>query len=385
MKDRSLFHLLMARLRQLTSGLPAHERDFAESLQGSLKIEQSGDWFSVTWRWRNKQYDLNAPGDAFHFYVRGDVGKAPAIRGGRAENWKSAEALLRRIAELSGERLPADPRPGSLNIFVFDQTDSGPSHILLIMPGVMAGLVALALAGVEIAVWTAIAAITLAYLNDVFRYTMPRGWTDGLAPVVIALGALVPSCFMMSPMSAAVLALSIALFSRAELLGVNASIIDWTMPGAATGSLVLVMGQTGWVALVIVAVFILLVLALMPRRLPPIPAVTAVAVAFVVAIMITVFGVRLSPAIAVGPVAYWLHWLIAGIFAVTFLLGWVFGHLFLLFPWLGLGMIAATCLAALIGLGGDAAQFPTALAGFGLCALARLLYACVPQLQLARQ
>lgn len=380
MKDRSLFHLLMARLRQLTSGLPAHERDFVESLQGSLKIEQSGDWFSIAWRSRNKQYDLNVPGDTFHFYVRGDTGKAPAIHGGRAENWKSAEALLRRIAELSGEHLPADPRPGSLNIFVFDQTDSAISHELMIVPGLVAGLIALALTRAEIGFWTAVAAISLAYWDSFFRHSLLRRPAHWLAPIVIAIGALVPSYFMTSPASTAVLALSIALFARAELLAGDASILDWIVPGVATGGVVLALGPSGWVAVAAIGAFILLTLVLMPRRMPMRPVVASLAAAVAAATLATLFShVPLDGDAGAQSALAWIYALIIGTFAVTFLLGWVFGQQFLLFPWAGLGVVGASYLAVLLFSTGDRAALSfTALAGFGICAVLRLFHAFAP-------
>lgn len=379
MKDRSLFHLLMARLQQLTSGLAAHERDFAESLQGSLKIEQNGDWYSVAWLWRNKQYDLNVPGDSFHFYVRGDIGKAPAIRGGRAENWKSAEALLRRIAELSGERLPEDRRPGSMNVFVFDQVEGATPHALMIVPGLAAGLVALAFATAEIALWTAVVSIALAYLNGLFRYSLLCRPAHGMAPIVIACGALIPGYFMTSPMSAAAIAVSIALFARAELLA--GSLIDWVVAGVAAGAIVFAIGPAGWVAVAIIAASILLTRALMPRRLPARPALAGIAVAVTVAILAGLLAHMLPQRVAAGtPAPPWLHGFVVGMFAVTFLLGWVFGQQFLLFPWIGLGVFGATYLAVLLlSSPGGVATSLTALTGFGVCAAARLLYAFAPQ------
>src|ERR1043166_46143 len=144
----------------------------------------------------------------------------------------------------------------------------------MIQPGLLAGLAALFFARAEIAFWTAIASIALAYLNGFFQHSLLRRPAHRLAPIVIACGSLIPGYFMTSPMSAAVLAMSIALFARAGLLAADGSIVDWSVPGAAAGAIVFVIGSVGWVAVIVIGTSILLMLRLMPRRLPVVPALT---------------------------------------------------------------------------------------------------------------
>ena len=167
MKDRSLLHLLLARLRQLAWHASSGEREFVENLQNNLKVEQDGDWFLISWRWQNKEHELNVPGAAFQFYGRGDVAQQPTRRGGRLKNWQQAEDVLRRIAEISGAGLPADRRPGSLNTIVSERVDrSSRQHLLIVVPGLLAGFLAFALTQFEIGVWTGVAAIALSYLTQ---------------------------------------------------------------------------------------------------------------------------------------------------------------------------------------------------------------------------
>src|SRR5450631_2722274 len=139
MKDRSLFHLLMARLSQLSRGEPAGAPSLARDLQQTLQVEQNGDWFLLKWRWQEKPFDLGIPGDTFHFYVRGDTGKEPARRDLRAENWRQAEAALRRIAQISGMHLPQDQRPGSLSHSGAQDVDDPIPPARVIAPGIIAG------------------------------------------------------------------------------------------------------------------------------------------------------------------------------------------------------------------------------------------------------
>src|SRR5450755_2547630 len=140
MKDRSLFHLLMARLSQLSRGEPAGAPSLARDLQQTLQVEQNGDWFLLKWRWQEKSYDLGIPADSFHFYVRGDTGKEPARRDVRAENWRQAEAALRRIAQISGAPLPPDLHPGSLGASSAPAVEDPIPPARVIVPGVIAGL-----------------------------------------------------------------------------------------------------------------------------------------------------------------------------------------------------------------------------------------------------
>jgi hypothetical protein len=68
------------------------------------------------------------------------------------------------------------------------------------------------------------------------------------------------------------------------------------------------------------------------------------------------------------------------IFAFCFFFGWVFGQLFLVLPWIGLGVVAITCgsLALAGSESGEAAGFAAYL-GLGMCIIMRLSYSFVLQ------
>jgi hypothetical protein len=374
MKDRSLFHLLMARLSQLSRGEPAGEQ-LARDLQQSLQIEQNGDWFLLKWHWQGIPYDLSIPGDSFHFYVRGDTGKEPARRDMRAENWRQAEAALRRIAEISGAHLPADPRPGTLSHSGAQDVEDPIPPVRVLAPGIIAGLVALAVSGPEIAISTAIVAAALCWLNEIRRHTFlqrPVHWLDA---GVIAAGALVPALLGVAPEAPGLLALALALYTRAELAGARATSVDWLVPGPMAGGLVLVLGAPGWIpVLELIAVILLMRLAL-PNRLALAPALAgaAAAAAFgAIAALLPALSPDQAPPLAVA--AHGFAWAIVGMFAFCFLFGWIFGQQTLLLPWLGFAVIGSTCLALL---GSSASQTISfmAFSGYGVCMCAELLRA----------
>jgi hypothetical protein len=377
MKDRSLFHLLMARLSQLSRDEPAGAPSLARDLQQTLQIEQNGDWFLVKWHWQGKPYDLGIPGDTFHFYVRGDTGKEPARRDLRTENWRQAEAALRHIAQISGAHLPQDRRPGLLSRSGAPEVEDPISPARVIAPGAIAGLAALAVSGPEIAISTAMVAVALCYLNEIRRYTFlqrPVHWRDA---GVIAAGALVPALLGVSPDAPGLLALALALFTRAELAGTRATSVDWLVPGAVAGSLVLVLGLPGWIPVLELIAAILLIHLALPNRLALAPALagaTAAGVSGAIAALFPVLSADQTASMVVAAPAF--AWAIVGMFAFCFSLGWIFGQQTLLLPWLGFAVIGSTCLAVLVS-GSSASRTVSfmAFSGYGVCMCAELLRA----------
>jgi hypothetical protein len=374
MKDRSLFHLLMARLRQLSDGRPHDELAFARVLRETLGVEQKGDWFSVTWRWHNKDYDLNVPGDAFDFYRRGDTGQRTVRQGLRSQNWQQAETILRDIAEISGAQLPQDRQARSLGTLYFDETTALTPHVLLIMPGLLSALLVYVFGHAGAALWTGVVAIALAYLNEYGRDRFLCGFRSWIEPVVIAGGAVAPACFGIMPAGPAVLAVGLALLVRAERGGMGATAIDWGAAGAATGSVVFVFGTLGFLPVVLLAAVVLLASFALPNRIRPAPAVAAVAAAFSVAAIAALLPIGGGAAIAAN-LASWLAWPIVLVFAFCFLFRCIFGQQFLVLPWLGLAIIAITCGSLVLadpGSGGAVAF--AAYLGFAICIIVRLFW-----------
>ncbi len=377
MKDRSLFHLMMARLRQLDRGDPAGAPSLARDLQQTLQIEQNGDWFLVKWRWQGKGYDLGIPGDTFHFYVRGDTGREPARRDVRAENWRQAEAALRRIAQISGTELPQDRRPGTLSASTMEALEDPVPPARVLIPGLLAGIVAFVVAGTAMAIWTAIVAVALCYLNELRRHSFlqrPVHWLDA---GVIAVGALAPAVLGVVPVAPGLLALALALLARAELAGAGATTVDWLVPGAVAGALVLVLGPVGWIPVAELIVFVLLIHVLVPNRLALAPALAgagaAAAVGAIAAVLATLLPEQTPAAVAAEPA---LAWAIVGMFAFCFAFGWIFGQQVLLLPWLGFAVIGSTCLALMVA-GSTASRAVSfmAFAGYGVSMCAELLRA----------
>jgi hypothetical protein len=377
MKDRSLFHLMMARLRQLDRGDPAGAPSLARDLQQTLQIEQNGDWFLVKWRWQGKGYDLGIPGDTFHFYVRGDTGREPARRDVRAENWRQAEAALRRIAQISGTELPQDRRPGSLATSTMEALEDPVPSARVLIPGLLAGIVALVVAGTAMAVWTATVAVALCYLNELRRHSFlqrPVHWLDA---GVIAVGALAPAVLGVVPVAPGLLALALALLARAELAGAGATTVDWLVPGAVAGALVLVLGPLGWIPVAELIVLVLLIHLVVPNRLALAPALAgagaAAAVGAIAAVLATLPPGQTPAAVAAEPA---LAWAIVGMFAFCFAFGWIFGQQVLLLPWLGFAVIGSTCLALMVA--GSTASLAVsfmAFTGYGVSMCAELLRA----------
>ena len=377
MKDRSLFHLMMARLRQLAHDDPAGAPSLARDLQQTLQIEQNGDWYLVKWRWQGKGYDLGIPGDTFHFYVRGDTGAGSARRDLRAANWRQAEAALRRIAQISGAELPQDRRPGALGASTMAAVEDPIPPARVLVPGLLAGIVALVVAGSAMALWTAIVAVALCYLNELRRHSFlqrPVHWLDA---GMIAAGAVAPAVLGAVPVAPGLLALALALFARAELAGTRATILDWLVPGAVAGALVLVLGPLGWIPVAELIVFVLLIHMLVPNRLALAPALAGAGAAAAVGVIAAVLATLLPEQTpAAGAAAPALAWTIVGMLAFCFAFGWIFGQQVLLLPWLGFAVIGSTCLALLVS--GSAASRTVsfmAFAGYGISMCAELLRA----------
>jgi hypothetical protein len=378
MKDRSLFHLLMSRLRSLSDGRPHDELAFARILRETLGVEQKGDWFSVTWRWQEKDYALHVPRGAFDFYRRGDTGQQTARQGVRSKNWQQAETLLRRIAEISGAPLPQNKQASSLSTLYFDETTAPTPQVLLILPGLLAALLTYFVVQVGAAIWTGVVAIALAYLNEYAWDNFPRRLGHWIEPVVIAGGAVAPGCFGITPVGPAVLAIGLTLFVRAEREGTRATTIDWCAAGAATGAIVFVLGKLGFVPVMLLAAVVLLAGFAQPNRIRPTLAVAAAVAAFSVAAIAMLLPTELASGATIGAnLASWIAWPIILVFALCFLSGLVFGQHFLLLPWLGHAIIAITCGSlVLAGSGSQAAAF-AAFMGFGICIVARLAFSLV--------
>ena len=198
-----------------------------------------------------------------------------------------------------------------------------------------------------------------------------------LEPVVTSAGVLSSAVFAAIPIGTALMAVALALFTRAEFRGVKASVYEWAVPGVVMGALIFVFGSIGWIPVVFIATFILSSYASLPNRLGAMSAVVAASAVIGVATAAFIYSpIVLDIPSTSQPVENWLAWTIVFIFALLFLFGWVFGQQFLLFPWIGFGMIAATGLGLLLGNGaaGAVASF-TAFLGYGICGIGRLLYA----------
>lgn len=376
MKDRVLFHLLMARLQVLSHGRSPDEIAFARVLRETLAVTQEGERFSLTWRWEDKDHELSVPGDTFDFYRRGDVGQRAIQRGARTRNWQQAEVVLRRVADMSAALLPLDRQVVSLSTLHFDERQAPTPHVLLIAPALLAGVIAYIPGGLAAAFWTGMVAIALAYLNQYRRDGSLRGFDFRVEPWLIAIGAVLPAWFGIAPAGPAVLACGWALLVRAESNGEHASFIDWGIAGAAIGAIIFAVAAIGFVPVGLLATAVFFVCLAMPNRIRFQHAVVATVAAFAVAMIAALgpFGSAAGPMLT-PTAAAWLTWPVVAIFAFCFLSGWVLGSRFLILPWIGLAVVAITCGGfALADRDVSKAAAFAAYLGFGLCIMVRLSY-----------
>jgi hypothetical protein len=373
MKARSLYHLLITRLRQLTGGA-VDEDSFAHHLKTSLAIEQTGAWFTLKWRSRNKQYDLNVPSSTFEFYRRGDLLAAPTGEPGRVTNWRAAETLLRHMATVSEETLPADPHPGSLSPLRFsgavaDQT----VWLALLVPVLPAAAIALREDGLSaLAVYVAGAALCAAFMFQ--RDTLLRRPMSPVEALVIAAGPALAASLGVTPWGMALLAGGLAMLSWSETPTAPAAPVGALAGGALVGGVAALIGPAGWLTVAFVAAMAVFLHALMPWRIRRSFTIAAALGAGTVALAAHLAGAA-GPAGTPAGIAIGLVLGVTGAAALCFLTWWIIGSQIRLFPWVSLGAVAALGITTFWApsAGGET----LACAGYVACAAVRLVHAFI--------
>lgn len=376
MKDRALYHLLIARVRKLTAGLDGRQVLFCSDLRETLNVDHTGKWFHLTWRWADKDYEVNVPSDMFSFYVRGDSGQGGSALG-RSENWRQAEALLRHMSEICGADLPTDREPDDLAI-TFGMTQATGSPIAKgVAAAAAVAAVSFPMFGLLSALWAALAAFAICANFSFHRFTLlgkPMSWFEA---GVIGLGTIVPLTLGTTPAGAALLAGGLALLALAEGMPRKTAPIIWALGGVTAGASAGAMDAAALAPIAGLAVSVGLLHVMMPSRLG-FPATISVAIsAASTALFLTFADVTVGATMGEATAAQSLSlWMIALLASVCFAAWWVLGRINSFFPWLTFAMVAMAAFALLmVGPPQPSTAGLTAFSGYLICAVMRLLRA----------
>ena len=102
MREKSLFHLLVMRLRKMRSSLSGDQAAVLVQVAETLKVAHRRDWYELSWSLNGREFTLDVPDTAFAFHVAGDTEKAIERRDKfgdlRSRNWEAARDVWCRIA-----------------------------------------------------------------------------------------------------------------------------------------------------------------------------------------------------------------------------------------------------------------------------------------------
>lgn len=373
MRDKALYHLLMARAHGMAGQMG--DDPFLDALRASLTVDYAKRTYTLRWSFAGAPYHLDIQHDRFTFYAPGDKGRtdAHATANVRADNWKAAGALLEQMAQTSGTTLTGNPNAASLSIFPAAQTVPAPHGYagtalwgvgFAVTAAVLGWLTfpgftlqdGLAAAGAGILL--CLIALRAAATDPDPRFGVAGALLTAAAPVAAVCltgGAWAPLAFV-APFALAV---------ELEWRGIDVPAAGWLAPGLAGALPLFVLGAGGLVPVGALALFVWIFAVLAPIRFRR-PQVLYFTFGTIAAVAAAVALGWLTPDTAAPvPGTGYGYAVLAGaapLSAVAVIFGVMRGSMFLVLPW---GMLIAIFCLALMALIGGRAGPGTAVLGMG--------------------
>lgn len=366
MKDKALYHLLVARLHDLRRDASPEAQAVIDKLCSSLRVEYTARRYRLDWCYRGDRFQLELPHTAVSFYVRGDVKGPQRTTTQRWENWRQAKATVEQMAETSGiselsdtlakptGSASDDPERGRLGLAQLAGLALGTGAVTWVFSTSITGL------------WTAVAVFFMLALGIFQRQSLLGKRLNWPEAGVISAGGVLPAALGASPVLAALAATTLSALCMAEARGAVSTRLEWAGAGILAATPVLWAGRIALPVPFLTAVLLIVVHLLMPNRIA-----RGKVGAFVLASAIGT-GIASVPAIAASGASHaaltfpagMLIWVTIALATLLLLTWWVPGQQYTLFPWFSFLFIAVTGAAAVMLQGGseDALSF---LAFFG--------------------
>lgn len=339
MRDKALYHLLMAHLQDLRHRASPQQCALIDGISDSLRVTYGRGRYQLDWKHGGKPYDLELPGRSMSFYVRGDTGSPQTATGQRWENWREARSAVAQIAAISGISDLANLLELSARSASAGAPEDRDSR-LVSLAGLALGTGALMwlLFPLTHALWTAVAAFCLLVLASLQRYSLLGRALRWHEAGLVCAGSALPAVLGHSPALAALCAAAFSACALAEARGPDATRADWVGAGLASAGPVLWAGPAGLPVPVLGAALLIAIRVTMPNR---------IARGCVAAYLLSAAaGTAAAAALALGPAAGAAVpgaisvWAIAGLALALGLTWWIFGQQYALFPWYSFLLIA---------------------------------------------